>query len=172
MTLQFPNEWRFDDNLGRMPQSAVAELIALIEKVASQAPSAKAVYETVKHRFGDPNNSSSSSWALSDMVDAMNQAELNTPEFIEAFWAALRDLSDEAPVPPPAKVNTILRTHAVGYIIDPPRLVQELGSAVVLAPDAPTGPAAASMPGYTLGERLGGGAFGEVFAATHSVLRV
>ena len=167
MPLQFPNEWRFDDNLGRMPQDAVAELIALIEKVASQAPSAKAVYETVKHRFGDPNNSSSSGWAQSDMVDAMNKAELNTPEFIEAYWAALGDLSeDDVPVPPAARVNTILRTHAVGYIVDPPRLVQELGSAVVLAPDAPTVPAAANMPGYTLGERLGGGAFGEVFAAT------
>jgi serine/threonine-protein kinase len=162
MPLQFPNEWRYDDSLGRMPQGAVNELVALIEKVASYAPSAKAVYEAVKHRFGDPNNSSSESWAQSDMIAAMDKGELNTPEFIDAYWSALGDVSDLVPVPPPAKVNAILRQHAVGYIIDPPRLVQEVGAAVIVTPDAPTAPV---MPGYTLGERLGGGAFGEVFAA-------
>lgn len=163
MALEFPREWRFNEGLGRMPQQAMPDLIALIEKVAGQAKSPKAVYEMFKGRFGVSSTSSNESWAHSDMVDAMDGAEMNVPEFIEAYWSAMTDVSDELATPPPDRVNAILRNHGVGYALHPPRLVQEVGPSIVLTPDAP---AAATMPGYTIGERLGGGAFGEVFQAS------
>jgi hypothetical protein len=53
MALEFPREWRFNESLGRMPQQAMPDLITLIEKVAGQAKSPKAVYEIFKGRFGD-----------------------------------------------------------------------------------------------------------------------
>jgi hypothetical protein len=163
MALEFPKEWRFDENLGRMPQEALPDLVSLIEKVAAQSRSPKAVYETFKGRFGVSSTSSSESWAHSDMVDAMTGAEMNTPEFIEAYWAGMTDVSDEVAIPPPDRVNAILRKHGVGYALYPPRLVQEVGPSIVITPDAPV---AANMPGYTIGQRLGGGAFGEVFQAS------
>lgn len=163
MALQFPNEWRFNDDLGRMPAGAVAELTGLIEKVATSAPNAKSVYEAVKHRFGNVNNSSNESWAQSDMRDAIGSAELNTPEFIEAYWTAFTEMGDAVPTPPPEKINAILRKHSVGYVINPPHLMKEVGAAIAAAAEASGG---TTMPGYTVGERLGGGTFGEVFAAS------
>jgi hypothetical protein len=85
MGLQYPSEWRFNDGGGRMPEPVVGELAALVERVASQANDPQPVYEIFKYRFGNPNRSSSASWAQSDMVDAMNNAKRSIPEFIESY---------------------------------------------------------------------------------------
>ncbi len=51
MALEFPKEWRFDEGLGRMPQEALPDLVGLIEKVATQAKSAKGPGRVVaRHR--------------------------------------------------------------------------------------------------------------------------
>lgn len=164
MGLNFPDEWRFNEGLGRMPQAAFGELIGLVEKVAAQAPSSKAVYEIFKARFGSSSMSSTESWAHSDMVDAMSGGDRNVPEFLEAYWSAMEDVSDDVATPSAERINGVLRKHGVGYALYPPRLVQEINPVIATA-DEPVAPVA-NLAGYIIGERLGGGAFGEVFTAT------
>lgn len=161
--LDFPSEWRFNESLGTMPHEAIGELVGLIEKVASQAKSSKGVYETFKTWFGNSGTSSSASWARSDMVDSMRRGNLNIPEFLDAYWSAMTEVGEELSIPPPEGINSILRRHGVGYAIRPPELVRE-----VVTPIA-DGPQTASMvPTYSIGEKLGGGGYGEVFRASRT----
>ncbi len=166
--LKFPGEWRFTNALGAMPDNAVGQFIALIERIASQASDQQAVFEAFKRRFGWSGSSSTPDWALTDMSQAMRQTDLNTAEFIDAFWSAMVDISKEPKLrvnlPPTGPINHILRQHKVGFSVNPPHLVRETGSSITTNDDDTPNTNPSSQ--YTIGEQIGSGGFGEVFHAT------
>src|SRR3954465_6826104 len=105
MPLTFSNDWRYDERIAALADEAARDLIDLIDKLAAQAPSRKQVYETFKHRFGDPATSTDTSWAQSDMLRAMDNEKMNAVEFLDSYWTALEDLKDDVKVPPADYIN-------------------------------------------------------------------
>lgn len=163
--LKLPAEWRFDRNASPMPQAAIHAIVDLFERIAARTPSPKGAFEMVKRRFGSPGNSSSTDWARSDMASAMDSYQKNAAEFVEAFWMALCDFKEEGvDTPSVEQINELLGEHDVGYILAPPKLLRAMPRSQKDAPEGGTRPQARES--YVLGERVGGGGFGEVFKAT------
>jgi hypothetical protein len=143
MPLNFPGVWRFNPpadgtfNNSTIPQLAVAEFGDVIDKLRNDK-SRWWMYEHFKNSFGCASRSSSESWALTDLYNALDSAAGNAPLFIESFYDACEDLrqqSDQWFVPEVSLFNAILARHNVGYEIQPPDLVpRELsGSPIVVA---------------------------------------
>src|SRR5262249_32597417 len=108
----------------------------LIEKIASQG-NRWVIAERFKRCFGATSQSSSESWAWSDLSDAMHRASENAPLFIEAFVDGCTACADETPplgVPDLSLVNRILMEHDVGFQIEPPNLVATRSYAPIEVP--------------------------------------
>uniref|UniRef100_UPI00286A8415 hypothetical protein n=1 Tax=Archangium sp. TaxID=1872627 RepID=UPI00286A8415 len=91
MTLLYPNDWRFSEGIFPVPDEAVTAVERLVEEIVASAPNPKAVYETVKHRYGNTTISSDVSWAETDMGKALRRSMGNAPAFVDKFWMALED---------------------------------------------------------------------------------
>ncbi|MFP2933321.1 serine/threonine-protein kinase [Pyxidicoccus sp. 3LG] len=164
-TLKFPGAWRFGRNAVPVPEPATHAIVELFEQIASRAPYPKGAYEMVKMRFGSPGNSSSTDWARSDMEAAMSSYQKNAAVFIEALWMSLCDFKEEGvDIPSVEQINEILSEHNVGYFLDPPNLRRVAPLSQMAASKEDTRPKARES--YVIGERVGGGGFGEVFKAT------
>lgn len=162
MGLKLKDEWRFDRDAPPMPQRAVGGFIEIFDKIAASADSQKFVYETVKSRFGNSGSSSNASFAQSDMCVAMQSFADNAAIFIDSAWMALQDLKDEGLATPTAEqVNQLLAEHAAGYTIDLPYLRKTTS---VAASDTPSA-SSSTQHRYVLGEKIGGGGYGEVYRA-------
>ena len=120
--LNFDPSWRFS-NPGPAPASLSRAFYEFIEKIASQGD-AWDVVESFKEAFGGSGNSSSLSWAWSDLDSAMRRAEQNAPLFIEAFYNACVERGNAGlAVPDVSLINRTLAQHNAGYQIQPPNLV-------------------------------------------------
>lgn len=161
MGLKLQNEWRFDPDAPPMPQRAVGAFIQVFDKIAASAEHPKGVFETVKSRFGNPGNSSTESFAQSDMCDAMQSFANNAALFIDSAWTALEEFKgDGLGTPTVEQVNKLLATHGAGYTIDLPHLRKTTSITASTSTPAPKG-----QHTYVLGERIGGGGYGEVYRA-------
>lgn len=121
--MQMEGAWRFDTP-GPMPPEAVRDFTVLIDRVVAQG-NRWGNLEHFKGYFGGAGQSSSESWAESDLNSLIWQMADNAPLFIEAVFdgcEALRD-KDGIAVPDVARMNRILREHGIGYEIRPPSLV-------------------------------------------------
>jgi serine/threonine protein kinase len=145
-----------------VPDKAVTAVELLVDEIAASASAPKAVYETVKHRYGNTTLSSNLSWAQTDMGAALRGAMGNAPAFVDKLWMALGDLQASGhTVPSHHVVNQILGKAGITFRIEPPQLVQTVNIAL----EGQETPPVSSLLHYTLGQLLGEGGFGEVFEA-------
>jgi hypothetical protein len=156
MPLKYPGEWRFTPPLDghfinkAIPQPAIGDFSTLIDRIP--APRGRwGLLEHFKSKFGSSSTSSSESWALSDLMEAMGVAAENAPLFIEQFFDGCQSLEskkDDWFVPDAALINSILIKHNIGYEIRPPHLLaRESGGPTITIP--------VSAPSRTLGQRAG-----------------
>jgi hypothetical protein len=128
--LNFDPNWRFMSP-GKIASEVIPELTALIKRVSGQYANRQTVIEHYKRYFADavgrPSYQSSSlSWAESDLDDYMREAGENAPMFIEAFFTAGQTLKNQNPelvVPDVVTINRVLSNHNAGYEVDPPQLI-------------------------------------------------
>lgn len=150
MGLRFPSAWRFtppaDGHFvnAAIPSSAVWAFVDLIDKIRNDR-NRWSMLEHFKSSFGSHSNSSSESWAYTDLCAVMEAAAQNAPLFIESFYDGCEELRRESGewfVPDVSVINSILAIHNIGYEIQPPNLVpRELGG--------PSIPVATPTPSFT-----------------------
>jgi hypothetical protein len=153
--LQLPPEWVFGSP-GALPSAAVEEFLSLILRVANQGES-WAVLEHFKSAFGTSSRSSSASWALSDLRDAMDRSAENAPVFIANFWKARAGMATQHPnhsLPDERVVNALLTKHQMPFEVKPPHLIQRHGqpAPIVKVPEASVGESAKALINRSLGE--------------------
>ena len=146
--LQMPSEWVFGSPVQLAPE-AVAEFFDLAVKIADQGQSWP-ILEQFKSAFGVASRSSSASWALNDLSDAMDAAAENAPTFISSFWQGVVRVGERNPSHPLPKehvLNIILLRHGLPYEVQPPALVLRSGpsSPVVSVPEASVGDKAKAL---------------------------
>lgn len=142
--LEMPTNWRFG-NPGELSHEAMNDFHSLIEKISAQGQS-WSILESFKARFnGGASQSSSESWASSDLYQAMRHARSNAPSFIDAFWAGVQEIALSHPshgLPDEHNVNTILAARGEPYELRPPKLL----------PRQLTGTPEVNVPQESLGE--------------------
>ena len=128
MPLEFDASWRFEAPAGEVPNQLINEFSTLISKIATQRPG-QATLEHFKKYFAaaagtTSSRSSSAGWAQSDLDSYMQQASLNVPLFIEAFFDGCEAFQREGVAVPDVRViNRLIAESEVPYRIDPPELV-------------------------------------------------
>ncbi|MET4296566.1 hypothetical protein ABIB06_007361 [Bradyrhizobium sp. LB8.2] len=128
--LNFDPSWRFRSP-GKITRGVVSDLTVLIKRVSGQFGNRQTIIEHYKRYFADAagrpaHQSSSLSWAESDLDDYMLEAAENAALFIEAFFdagQALRNQHPELVVPDVAAINHVLSSHDAGYEVSPPHLI-------------------------------------------------
>jgi hypothetical protein len=116
---------------GKIAAGVIPELAVLIKRVAGQLGNRQTVIEHYKRYFADAagrpaHQSSSLSWAESDLSEYMRDAGDNAPMFIEAFFTAGQALKNQNPefvVPDVAMINYVLSKYDAGYELAPPNLI-------------------------------------------------
>lgn len=136
--LQFDGSWRFSPPPdGRyhntaIPQAALDEFRRLIDRVATQG-NRWDILEHFKRAFSRAAGqaymqSSSESWAETDLSSAMSTAAENAPMFLEAFFDACETLGGGGLFAPNAQmINEVCERQNIGYAIDPPTLLLREG---------------------------------------------
>jgi hypothetical protein len=127
--LNFDGRWRFESP-GPMPIAVLHKFSEFIGRVASQGARWE-ILEHFKYYFAGAaghtsSQSSSESWADSDLHSYMHQACENGPLFTEAFYDACEAIHKAHPeftVPDVGMMNRVLREHDAGYEIRPPVLI-------------------------------------------------
>lgn len=146
MGLTMPTAWRYGTP-GSMPPVAVNAFNSLIHTIAGQTESSWSIFELFKAKFnGGSSNSSSESWAISDLHDAMMAAAGNAPVFISAFWDGCMQVHASQPeigLPDADVVNQILYEHEVPFEVRYP----------VLMVRHPQTPIVVQAPEKSVGER-------------------
>ncbi len=121
--LQLPSEWIYGSP-GALPDEAVRDFFELAVLISKHGES-WAVLEQFKSAFGAHGRSSSESWALSDLRDAMDSSAKNAPGFIAAFWRGKIGIAARHPqlsLPDEHVINAILVKHGSPYEVRPPVL--------------------------------------------------
>ncbi len=127
MHLEFPPEWRFNPppGISDMKHEAIAALASLAGRISAGGRSPKSILETFKRHFARTtgqthSQSSSESWARSDLEQLMYMAGDNAATFIDAFWDACMELKQAGVgVPTGAIINNLLAENGVYLKIDP-----------------------------------------------------
>lgn len=137
--LQMPSEWVFGSP-GELPSEAVSEFFDLAVKISEQGES-WSILELFKAQFGGTGQSSSQSWAVSDLRHFMDASAQNAPTFIASFWRGMDRVGQRYPSHPLPKegvINAILSKHSVPYVVQPPALLPLDGYSppVVSVPEA------------------------------------
>ena len=115
----------------KIPLDALEQFFGILTRGANRTDDAEEVYYIIRAEFreamGQPvYRSSSLFFASGDARTAMDDAAVNAPVFISAFYGACRRIkkqfgSKAAPSVP--VMNRLLELHRLGYIIAPPNLV-------------------------------------------------
>lgn len=145
--LQFEASWRFTSP-GPIPQGVVDAFHTFIERIGSQGDSWR-IAERFKSFFGNTGQSSSESWAWSDLLDSMNTAAANAPLFIEAFYDGCATCERDTPplaVPGVALINSVLVENDAGYQIQLPYLVATRSYTPITVPQQTPSLAAQARP--------------------------
>jgi len=127
MHLEFPPEWRFNppSSISEMKYEAISALASLAGRISAGGASPKGILETFKRHFARTtgqthSQSSSESWARSDLEQLMYMADDNAATFIDAFWGACMQLKHAGVgVPTGAIINDLLAENGVSLQIDP-----------------------------------------------------
>lgn len=150
--LKFDARWRFvppkDGGYknAEIPSEALSEFLTTIERVAAHG-NRWDVFEGFKIAYSAAcgesyMQSSSESWAESDMESIVRQTAENAPIFLDAFYTACENLrAADLFTPDAAMINAICEKHKIGYVLRPPQLLlrEELGATTVAVPGhAPT----------------------------------
>lgn len=144
--LEFKGDWRYDSP-GGVPSEVISSFRRYIEMICVQGQR-KGILELFKRYFAvaagvEYYQSSSESWASTDLDRFMSEAAVNAPLFIEAFYDTCEFLERSYPeitLPGVRRINEILSDTGSGYYIDPPRLVatNEITPEIVLEQPTPT----------------------------------
>jgi hypothetical protein len=143
MSLKYPSSWRFARSKDvAVPDSAIDEFFNVIGKVAAQSDR-WSVLEHFKSFFANAvgstsYQSSSESWAETDLLSYMRELATNPPLFLEAFYDACESFQNtQYDVPDVELINDICREHGIKYQIHPPNLIK-LGEneQVIAIPDS------------------------------------
>ncbi len=128
--LNFPGAWRFRPPAGYepIPTGVVSDIFDLIKRTAAQDQPYQRTLERFKTFFARVSGavdswSSSTGWAETDLLSSMQEATVNAPLFIEAFydgWEASRN--EGLDVPDTDVINELLGRHGVPLRIEPPDL--------------------------------------------------
>jgi len=139
--LKFDDEWRYESP-GKIPDGFQDEITGVISKIARGDQD---VLETFKNKFAyavgqSTSQSSSASWAETDLHRYMDSASLNAPMFIEAFFdgcEAVRKEYKERSVPDMKFINRLLVKHGSNYRIDETNLLYTGATQPVTIPEIP-----------------------------------
>jgi serine/threonine protein kinase len=166
MTLNYPAEWKFGGIGFPIPDDAHHELIEIIHLISRGTSDAWHVFETFKSAYGVTSSSSSSDWAVTDLISVMDAGVGNAATYIDSYWQAITILKGEGIQVPDAEfINQILRKHGVPLTINPPNLERAASDASLIPyTDAEASGTSTLIP-YELVERIGGGGFGTVYRA-------
>ena len=126
MHLEFPPEWRFNPppGIADMKHEAIAALASLAGRISAGGRSPKGILETFKKHFARTtgqthSQSSSESWARSDLEQLMYMAGDNAATLIDAFWDACMELKQAGVgVPSGTIINNLLAENEVSLRID------------------------------------------------------
>ena len=146
--LNFPGAWRFRPPAGYepIPAGVVSDIFDLIKITAAQDQRYQRTLERFKTFFARVSGavdswSSNASWAETDLLSSMQEATVNAPLFIEAFydgWEASRN--EGLDVPDTNVMNEVLGKHGVPFRIEPPDLTPvgvENAAVVIPVPERP-----------------------------------
>ena len=128
MPLEFDASWRFEAPPGGVPDQLICEFSTLIAWISTHRPG-QPTLEHFKRYFAaaagtTSTRSSNAEWAQLDLDSYMQQASLNVPLFIEAFFDGCEAFRREGvAVPDVHLVNRLIAKSEVPYRIDPPKLV-------------------------------------------------
>lgn len=138
--LKFDSSWRYESQ-GSIPEGVLDEFLELIRKLARGE---KRILEHYKLYFASASGttvseSSTASWADSDLQSYMHQAADNAPMFIEAFYDACEGLRSKHDYPTPDVnfINKVLSKHNVAFRIELPNLVSHGSHVTAPPPDIP-----------------------------------
>lgn len=128
--LKFDPTWRLVSP-GPIARGVISDFVALIKRVAGQRDNRKHIIEHYKRYFADaagrPHyDSSSLSWAESDLSDYMKEAGENAAAFIEAFYdagQALQRQDEDFVVPDVSMINHFLSINDAGWEVSLPNLI-------------------------------------------------
>ena len=143
--LNFDPNWRLMPP-GKIAPDVIPEFAVLISRVAGQFGNRQPIIEHYKRYFADAAGqpcyqSSSLSWAESDLNGHMREAGENAPLFIEAFFTAgqaLKNRNPEFVVPDVGMINHVLNKHQAGYELAPPHLIARNPPASISVEQLPT----------------------------------
>ena len=128
MPLEFDASWRFEAPPGEVPNKLINEFSTLIARIATHRPG-QSTLEHFKAYFAaaagtTSTRSSNAGWAQSDLDSYMQQASLNVPIFIEAFFDGCEAFRRAGvAVPDVHLINRLIAESDVPYRIVPPELV-------------------------------------------------
>jgi predicted Ser/Thr protein kinase len=162
MPLKYPAAWKFDGFPHRMPDEADGEFFALVKAIAEGAEYPKGVYEDFKSAFGVDAGSTSASWAVTDLVGAMEVTRDNAARYVASFYTGIETVRDRGiEVPNVEKLNNILTKWDVPLVIDPPHLYLKEGDISFAATDQDS-----TTTMFVRGPMIGRGGFGAVYHVT------
>jgi hypothetical protein len=151
MALTFPPAWRFRPptsatlNTSTVPDEAIGEFMGLLRKVVTQGDRHE-LLEHFKVHFSiangtTPIRSSSADWAETDLFTLMEDAAVNPPLYLEAYYdacEAIRRWPGDLFAPEAEMINEVCRKHGIGYELRPPALVlRDANAAVIPVPERP-----------------------------------
>jgi hypothetical protein len=168
MALDYPGEWKFDGIGESIPPGAIDELHELLLLTASGAgfDNTKKFLERFKSAFGRKGWSTNTSFAESDLKDAMAGKADNAAFFVDSLWAAIESVQADVAVPSADRINKVLLNHAIPLKIDPPSLLLVRGDVAIV--DAATDDTSSSQPIYVKGDVIGHGGFGVVYKVSRT----
>jgi hypothetical protein len=162
----------FDDGWkhASLPTGAYHAFRAIIDGLCRRTGNARDVFETFKSSFGWTFESSSESWAETDLSKAMSSLESNPALFVVSFCNALETISLKGiAVPGHEKINAILKQNEVPLEIVNKELILRLPDLEI--EDTDENDAENETPGgrFTFNKEtdlIGAGGFGSVYRAT------
>ena len=128
MPLVFDASWRFEAPPGKVPYELMNEFSTLIVRIATHRPGQSTLEHFKSYFAADAGTTSARSsdvgWAQSDLNSYMQQASLNVPLFIEAFFDGCEAFRRQGVAVPDVRlINRLIAESEVPYRIDPPELV-------------------------------------------------
>lgn len=169
MGLKYPSEWKFEGVGAEIPAEALRDFEKLIQQIVSGTDDPQNIFETFKSAFGNPNPSSSPSWAESDMHRTLDQSTDNAATFIDSFWQAIEILRKQGvPTPSASRINAILSEHQIPLFVEPPELQMRGGDAVFSASSGMEARSNAGQNIFRKHEQIGRGGFGVVHRVTRT----
>jgi hypothetical protein len=169
MALNYPHEWRFEDEDFSAPAELVDELCEIVKKIAAGTGHPQDVVEGFKLAFGAEHRSTNLRFAYADLVNIMYDSAKNGAVFAEIFWTEVESLGERGiPVPTFSQINRLFDNRQFCYRLDPPKLVRYLADADILETNTRASSPTPSKMAYRILRRVGSGGFGTVFVARRS----